>query len=147
MTTRAVGIRRLLKLAGILDTADAEHRKKKEPVYNQMSMDHLCGTPACALGHWAFNNPRRWRYERIALPAVSWMDSKVPEFYVEVCLKARQSGSAWRLSFSEAANDFGITDMQADELFSGEGCGNARTAKQAARYIRKFVKRLQKEAA
>lgn len=150
MTTRAVGIRRLLKLAGILDTADARHRMKKERVYGQMDIAHPCGTPACALGHWAFNERRRWRYQINTYTHDHLADGSAPTapvVFAVVQLKTRRPQGDCGYLFEDAINDFGITTKQAYELFDIDGCGDARTAKQAARYIRKFVKRLQKEAA
>lgn len=40
-----------------------------------------------------------------------------------------------------AVEHFGIEWHEAVELFKTEGCGNAKTGKQAAKYIRAFVKR------
>lgn len=107
----AQGQRNLLKLAAILDTADAEHRKRGEPTYDQTIYEHECHTPACALGHWEKHK--------------------------------RRSGE----SFSdESFSDFYIDDQEHYDLFSFEGCNNAKTAKQAAKYIRAFVRRREKEA-
>lgn len=124
------GKERLLKLADILDVADAEHRKNKEPTYDQCTLIHAdCGTPACALGHWAAANPRRFNYDakggsvRLrAYPDISGVD---------------EIGSI----------EFDITEAQGTELFDYNGCGEARTSKEAARYIRNFVKRVENEQA
>jgi hypothetical protein len=113
MTTKAVGDRRLLKLAGILDVADALHRKRKEPGYCQERYNHECGSPACALGH-AYSDRG---FRRAGLKNPDW------SFVVE------------------DAEFFSITVAEAQELFDTDGCGSARTAKQAAKYIRAFVKR------
>lgn len=111
------GARRLLKLADILDVADAEHRKKGEPRYDQGMLAHRCGTPACALGHWAFQNRRRGWELRDGSPL----------------LQGRPAGT-WA-----TAAEFGISSVEDAQLFSSFGCGRASTAKAAARYIRKFV--------
>lgn len=120
------GKERLLKLADILDVADAEHRSKKEPTYEQAASMHSCGTPACALGHWAVNNRRRFRIDK---------DSQI------ITLR---SDPTTLFCGSIGATEFGITDEQGIELFSAQGCGEARTAKQAASYIRKFVRRVER---
>lgn len=121
---------RLEKLATILDAADAEHKKKGEPTYNQNATVHPCGTPACAIGHWAVNNKRRWHVN--------------PDFVVYKPLATDDHFAG--LDFIAAAEkEFGIGFNQAEELFNERGCGNARTAKAAARYIRKFIKRLRAE--
>lgn len=123
MTSIAVGNRRLLRLAKILDTADALHRKRKEPAYSQENWTHPCGTPACALGHYAAHTPSRWFFEH-GFPKI----------------KAGIGGS-WA-----ATEEFGLSDDNVAEIFSSRGCGGAKTAKQAAKYIRAFVKRRQKAA-
>lgn len=122
MTTISVGNRRLLKLADILDKADVEHRKAREPTYNQRVIAHDCGTPGCAAGHWAFANPRRWRIDSNTFMTV---------------LKAAPD----KMGVDAIAEEFALTWHQHDELFAYDGCGGARTAKQAAKYIRAFVKK------
>ncbi len=114
------GANRLLKLALILDTADALHKKKGESTYDQGIYRHPCGTPACALGHWAAANPKRWRFDNYGLPFVA---------------RDFESGTY------SAVDEFGISYDEADDLFGYAGCGEAQTAKEAARYIRTFVKR------
>lgn len=120
-----IGERRLLKLAGILDEADAAHRAKKEPTYDQEQITHECGTPACAIGHWI-------RHSRGRL--------MITEHGV---LLHREVFGAEGIRFVGSA-EFRISGEQAIELFAHDGCGEAKTAKQAARYIRKFVKRVRK---
>ena len=103
------GNRRLLKLAGILDKADAKHRAKGEPTYEQDRMVHTCGTPACAAGH------------------------------AEADPGLRRAGLKVN-SYRTFVDFFSIDRAEDDELFGFKGCGKAQTAKQAAKYIRKFVK-------
>ena len=110
MTSLAVGNRRLLKLADVLDTADAEHKRKGEPTYSQIYFNHSCGTPACALGH------------ACAIPAI------------------RRAGMSER-DYLRSVEVFCLSNGQWHELFDSFGCGEAKTAKQAARYIRAFVRR------
>jgi hypothetical protein len=116
-TSLALGNRRLLKLADILHVADEKHKEKGERTYDQGSFLHNCGTPACALGHWAAANPRRWLLIH-RIPCLI-LDGEYPR--------------------RDAMKEFCINDDEYDQLFFGSGCGNAKTAKQAARYIRKFV--------
>ncbi len=114
------GANRLLKLALILDTADKLHEKKGEPTYCQEQYRHFCGTPACALGHWAAANPKRWTFDKLGFPFVA---------------RGLESG------VHSAVDEFGISYSEVVELFHSNGCGKAKTAKEAARYIRAFVKR------
>lgn len=110
MTTVAVGNRRLLKLAGILDTARR---------YNQSLFAYSCGTPACALGHWAAANPRRWR---LGFPEPPGLRSVL-----------------LRHPFRAARVEFAMSDRDVTLMFGTGGCGCAKTGKQASRYIRRFV--------
>jgi hypothetical protein len=118
MVTREEGLRRLLKLAEILDVADEKHAEDNEPAYDQGRFYHRCGTPACALGHWAAHNPDRWK-----------MVHGVPY------LRGQRPHADW----GEAREEFGITNVEAAQLFGGYGCGDARNGRQAAKYIRQFV--------
>src|SRR5262245_31017735 len=111
-----LGNERLMQLALVLDTADEVHVAKHEPTYDQTVIHHECGTPACALGHWACANPDRW----------------IMKSYT--CFM--------RGSYSprtDAMNEFALNMSEYDELFSSYGCGRAKTAKAAADYIREFV--------
>lgn len=121
----AVGERRLLKLAGILDVADAVHRANKEPTYDQQQIKHNCGTPGCAIGHWI-------RHSRGRII-----------FYSNGLLTHEEVFGAEGIS-AVGSIEFRITRDQSVELFAGDGCGNAKTAKQAAKYIRRFVKQVKK---
>lgn len=88
-----------------------------------------CGTPACALGHYA---------SRLDL------QKKVILGRTTGAVHSRASGK--RISpFAFAMKHFGITKEEADELFEVDGCGLARTNKQAAKYIENFVKLKKKE--
>lgn len=107
------GAKRLLKLAAILDKADALHKKKGEPTYKQWTAEHACGTPACAGGHW--------------------------NHYMKVGNNGERDGD---FVFNDT---FDITDEDWSELFSASGCGQAKTAKAAAKFIRAFVKNKLKE--
>lgn len=103
------GAKRLLKLAAILDKADALHKKKGEPTYNQWSTRHTCGTPACAGGHW--------------------------NHHMKVGRDVDMT-NCFTLN-----STFDITDEDWRELFSDCGCGQSKTAKEAAKFIRAFVKK------
>lgn len=125
MTTFYAGMRRLERLAKILDTADAKHKKAGEELYDQKSFSHrYCGTPACALGHWAAHNPKRWTS---------------PEYP-----KLRKPLQSWTTPFESAGEEFHLSSGQVNTLFDLSGCGRAKTAKQAAAYIRKFVAQARK---
>jgi hypothetical protein len=133
------GQARLLKLAAILDEAHAQYVKDgkvnsmsylSDEGYDQTCYVHKCGTPACALGHWAVFNPARWGITKRHMPFLRGVKSA----------DVQEVASQEFALESRSLNDW-VDFYQADELFGGEGCGNAMTAKQAATYIRKFVKK------
>jgi hypothetical protein len=112
------GNERLLQLAKILDGADAAHRKAKEPTYDQRHVVHECGTPACAAGHWVVANPDRWEIR-------------------DGCTYLKGSRASPVRALSE---EFALSLDECEDIFGGAGCDYAKTAKQAAKYIRNFVK-------
>lgn len=131
------GNRRLLELAKILDAADAHHKRCDDPAYDQTQVLHDCGTPACAFGHWAINNPSKymlkakWNFDRSARGDVDlYLASNCQTFSFE----------------AEARRDFKLSMEEADELFGSDGCNKARNGKAAAAYIRAFVRRRRREA-
>lgn len=125
MTTQAVGDRRLLRLADILDVADAKHRAQGEPTYVQGKFRFGCGTPACALGHHAVATPKRWTFGDFSFPLLRNPPPELPS-----------PGHA----LSCAQVEFSLTETQAADIFGYSGCDRASTAKKAARFIRRFVK-------
>lgn len=120
-TFNDVGADRLLALADILDEADAKHAAKGGPRFTMRTWFHHCGTPACAMGHWAAS-------EDAATRGWGWNASKGDI----------QCPSVGNLG-NEIQKEFGINHLEVDKLFSGAGCGGARTGKEAAIYIRNFV--------
>lgn len=117
------GNKLLEELAVILDTADDVHREHHEPTYDQAQIVHKCGTPACALGHWAVAHPERWLVNSHG--AGGW---------------ARLIGEKASPIYS-ARKEFSLAVDEYWELFSGTGCSRARTSIEAAAYIRQFVAR------
>lgn len=115
---------RLLKVARALRESD--HPRQ----FTTAAYRNDCGTPACALGHYA----HRTDLQRLFTPTpygpsyVFRATEDVISFYDHrVCAH------------------FGITKDEAYELFSvRKGCGEARTARAAARYIERFVARVRK---
>lgn len=116
---------KLLELATILDKADALHREHEEPAYSQRIYYHRCGTPACALGHWAAAHPDTW---------VTWHEDPLSGYPT---MRFNNQSSCSRRVMLE----FDLEEDESDELFNSDGCGNAKTAADAAAYIRAFVAR------
>jgi len=82
-----------------------------------------CGSPACVLGHYATKFPRRAEWTH-GLPVPNLQDYEEGD-----------------ISFFEGwSKHFGISTAQVMELFEAEGCGGAKTRRQAIAYIKKFIK-------
>ena len=86
---------------------------------------HTCGTPACALGHYA---------ARTDLQRFVGLD-KWGDLYL------RANGYGTDHSSNALLGYFGLTGDESFELFGGDGCGNATKAIDAAEYIEEFLKR------
>lgn len=81
-----------------------------------------CGTPACALGHYASRRDLQKTF-------------RLDEDYIVV-----NDNEVIGYASQEISDHFGITFGECAELFDADGCNNAKTAKQAAKYIERFVK-------
>jgi hypothetical protein len=132
-----LGRARLLFLASVLDIADKGHELGDEKGYDQGKWVNECGSPACALGHYAAQYPKRF----VLNP--NWVSPVGGRPYPVIQLR----GSDARLGPQSTGilEEFSITSSESEELFSGSGCGDATTAKEAAAYIRKFVARKDRE--
>lgn len=126
---RETGLARLEELADILDAADAEHVRRGEQPYNQDLYTWPCGTPACALGHWAAANSDRWVFLSVRL-------STTLPVLREFSWNFSSAMVAWDVG---AYPEFGISRAEANMLFGTGGCGEARSGRDAARYIRGFA--------
>jgi hypothetical protein len=101
-------------------------RESPKPRAFKMADFHSCGTPHCAIGHYA---ARRDLQQFFQLSRKHWSPM------VGVWGATHVPCEIW--PHYEA--HFGITHQQAGELFSYYGCGRAETAIAAAEYIERFV--------
>lgn len=110
---------RLLKVARAL---------RESPAPQDFRMDcygNLCGTPACALGHYAARRDLQRSYTPL----------RVGNDYA--CI---QEMSGREVDYADiGVEHFGLTFEQSEELFGGVGCGGAETSEDAAHYIECFV--------
>lgn len=86
--------------------------------------DHKCGTPACAIGHYAV---RRDLQRSFALDKGGDL--------------VDNNGYSVMHDSYQSLKHFGIDYDEAEELFDSDGCGNASTALAAAKYIENFIER------
>jgi hypothetical protein len=103
-------------------------RESPEPKAFTMVRVHTCGTPACALGHYAARRDLQQVFQ--LSPTAEFGELTIGVW------GATRSTNAW-LDF--VAHHFGITKDQAYRLFGGFGCDNAQTPIRAASYIERFV--------
>lgn len=87
-----------------------------------------CGSPCCALGHYAVRTDLQQKFS---------LDSEGDLMY----RRGHGHGSSNWADYSdeEVLDYFGITEDECNELFSGIGCNQARTAVKAAEYIENFL--------
>ena len=107
---------RLLNVAQALRESPNQDRFTMRQFVYAPDAEHTCGSPACALGHYAFRGDLQKTF--------------TPDSF-------RTGGLA--CDAPEVQEHFGITSRQACQLFSAAGCGEAQTTSAAAEYIEKFV--------
>lgn len=119
------GEKRLLEAADLVENSSS---------FDMHTWIHPCGTPACVLGHYAVAHPEAWGI----LNGVPFLNPKLSRCRADKEFFSARNES--RLSVLEgAAEYFGISRAEADIIFSGSGCGMARTGAEAAAFIRGFV--------
>jgi hypothetical protein len=103
--------------------------------FNMGMFTHDCGSPACLLGNYGNRTDLQRTF---VLTKMRGSDSNNRLF-----LRLRNKPGAYVLEYgSEICEHFGITMVEADDLFSTMGCNNAQADKtQAIKYVRAFVKR------
>lgn len=99
-----------------------------EEADNEYDLNFACGTPACALGHYAARSDLQdllfiGKQNGVGAVTVRYRDS-----LDLVCFAA-----------DKVQEHFGIDSLGTDELFNTDGCGKAETAIEAATYIEEFV--------
>lgn len=106
---------------------------------------HFCGAPACALGY-AGSRPDLQKVLRIkgrrTREPGQYGGLKADAYLAYTPKYARLNGGE-EASYSDIVlrEALGLNHDQASELFSGGGCNGATTPKQAAKYIRRFIKK------
>jgi len=104
-----------------------------------------CGTPACVLGHFA-SRPDLQRLLTIKYDdCPSSVDYDAPSVdYDDPSLRFNlyyRDDTEFDF-FGDVNNDyFGVNHLQFEALFGTHGCNNAKTPKEAAKFIRNFVRK------
>ena len=104
----------------LLNVAKALRESPRPMMFSMRRFVHSCGTPMCALGHYA---------QRLDLQRTFRLSNR--------CLMA--NGSVADFDGDEVKAHFGIKYDDAEKLFDAWGCNRAQTNIQAAEYIEDFV--------
>ena len=91
----------------------------------------FCGTPACALGHYA---------SRTDLQRLLQVEKTSGREHPDAKMVFRSNGVPADIFDREVQEHFGLDEEESEELFGSHGCDDARTPVQAARYIERFVR-------
>lgn len=137
-----LGDQKLLQLASILQRVPQVHEDSNGNIvgYHQCDITHACGTPSCAWGWWLYGNKRRHaRLARadghgsheIQRTMAMWSD---PIYRIYVSFRSKT-----------CQEEFEIDDREQGLLFEGDGMNRAKTGKEAAAFIRRFVADRNKE--
>lgn len=113
----------------LLNVAKALRESPSPEDFGMETYAHGCGTPGCALGHYAYRTDLQDDF--MLVPVDDGM-------FVHTAVAFRGQKVEY---FSDCVRDhFGIDYVQVGELFAGYGCGEAQTPTEAAEYIENFVK-------
>lgn len=114
----------------LLNVAKALREAKNPEAFNMnFHLDHECGTPACAFGHYAARQDLQGAF-KIAF------DGRWKAYNIETT--DGQNENVW-WSDECVHEHFGVTEIEARELFFTDGCGNAKSALDAAEFIERYV--------
>lgn len=91
---------------------------------NRYDAEHPCGTPACALGHYASRADLQKEFVIVGHSVLFADESR--------------RGIA-HYDSEEVMEHFGLSLNQASLLFNSQGCGGAKTVEEAAQFIEDFV--------
>jgi len=118
--------KRLLNVAVALLDAASSIKDGEKSCFTMKSYFNECGTPACALGHYATRTDLQEAFHQGPIEDRWVYLAGTTEFLTDYYCAPVQY-------------HFGITKVQARMLFSGGGCGGANTELEAVKYIKWFV--------
>lgn len=106
----------------LLNVAKALRESPNPEKFHMSAYARSCGTPACALGHYAARTDLQ------------------QAFILSLGFLCTDYGAEIAFHSPKVRSHFDISREEAEELFSPDGCGGARTALEAARYVENFVR-------
>ena len=110
----------------LLNVARALREAPRPEQFYMGAFARPCGSPACALGHYAARTDMDQPFS-LGADSCLWFEGR----WV----------SSLALFNRLIPEHFGITSREADQLFYGDGCGRAQTPEQAIAYIENFVEK------
>lgn len=107
----------------LLNVAKALRESPSPHMFTMVHYGHACGTPACALGHYAARTDLQDAFELTQSGFLVTTDA----------------GDGRHRTLFKTLEHFGINNDQENNLFGLRGCAEARTPIEAAEYIERFV--------
>lgn len=133
--------KRLLNVAKAL--REAPEPKKFRMDQWGYETQHKCGSPACALGHFA---ARRDLQKAFSLDKFGEIESRTGDVFTDAEKYFGLNTESYDDVFNDSESEV-FNDSESDLLFNENGCGGAKTAKAAALFIERFVAKKLKEQA
>lgn len=131
---------RLLNVATALDESPTPRRFTMGEYGRAPTKRATCGSPACAIGHYAYRQDLQNAFQ-LARCASDTDGEKTLGILRADLDPATYDGPYLSYHHDAVLEHFGITSVEAEDLFGQSGCDGAQTTKQAAAYIRQFVQR------
>jgi len=120
----------------LLNVAKALRESPAPDKFNMNRVSHACGSPACAIGHYVARQDLQSDFLPVP-PGHSHMDREGGTGHVLLT-----SGKVVFFTARSLLEHFDLDSDEYEQLFGGGyGCGDARTAIEAAEYIERFVAR------
>lgn len=109
----------------LLNVAKALRESRRPKRFDMSAYGRICGTPACALGHYAARRDLQRTFSLRFFGSGLLINGEPTREYSHEVILAH----------------FGLSAPEARELFSATGCQDAQTPAEAADYIERFVQR------
>lgn len=121
----------------LLNVAKALRESIKPEDFTMDCYINECGTPACAFGHYACRGDLQNEFHLVTEKSTDTDGTFSIDYFV-----VHKDNDGGELSFEddEVLTHFDITYDDSFDLFGYDGCDDAETPLEAAKYIEEFVK-------
>lgn len=117
----------------LLNVAKALRESPNPQQFNMGRVTNPCGTPGCAIGHYVARHDLQSEFLPIPPDDIHMTDTGGTG-HVRL-----RDGSAIYFTSKRLLRHFDVENDEYEELFGGDGCGDAKTPIEAAEYIERFV--------